>query len=202
MSQTGLTPQILQQIMQSTQQTTPTSNPLLQAPGQPQASAIPQTSPVQPQGGGMSPGGQVDPNTALAQFQSNPAIAGPNAQLNSISKQESDVQDSLKGLKVPDTGFSPNFDGKGVGGFFHNLGQALLTLGAATRPGQAVQNVIYGPGVRRYNEEKGSLAQQLQTLKDQEDVPKTQLSAASNELAGVGRYNYQQGGLGNKEENT
>src|SRR5271154_5566882 len=103
MSQTGLTPQILQQIMQSTQQTTPTSNPLLQAPGQPQASAIPQTNPVQ--GGGMSPGGQVDPNTALAQFQSNPAIAGPNAQLNSISGQESDVQDKLSNMKIPKTGF-------------------------------------------------------------------------------------------------
>src|SRR5271155_2749070 len=128
----GLTPQILQQMMQSSQQTVPQSNPLLQ--GQPQASALPQTNPVQ--SGGMASGGQVDPNTALAQFQSNPAISGPNAQLNSISEQESKVQKSLTNLNVPQTGFSPNFDGQGVGGFFHNLGQALLTLGAATRPGQ------------------------------------------------------------------
>src|SRR5271155_4900789 len=96
----GLTPQILQQMMQSSQQTVPQSNPLLQ--GQPQASALPQTSPVQPQG--MASGGQVDPNTALAQFQSNPAISGPNAQLNSISQQESDVQNKLSNMQIPKTG--------------------------------------------------------------------------------------------------
>jgi hypothetical protein len=56
--------------------------------------------------------------------------------------------------------FHPSFHG----GFLHNLGQALLTAGAATRPGQAVENVIYAEPRQEY----AGRAEQIKQLQEEQ----------------------------------
>lgn len=67
--------------------------------------------------------------------------------------------------------FHPNFHG----GFLHNLGQALLTVGAATAPGQAVQDVVYS-GPRQEYAGRAKRIEEMQ--KEQETIQQPMASAA------------------------
>jgi hypothetical protein len=63
--------------------------------------------------------------------------------------------------------FHPTFQhGQGAGGFFHNLGQALLTLGAATTPGQAIQAQVYSKPRQEY----AGRAEEISNLQKQQHL--------------------------------
>lgn len=74
--------------------------------------------------------------------------------------------ESAKGLS-----FHPDFHG----GFLHNLGQALLTVGAATRPGQAVENVIYA----QPREEYAGRAERIKSLQEEQKALSEGMTPAS-----------------------
>ena len=67
--------------------------------------------------------------------------------------------------------FHPNFHG----GFLHNLGQALLTMGAATAPGQAIQDVIYSEPRQEY----AGRAEQIKSLMEEQKQVQEPMTAAA-----------------------
>lgn len=142
---------------------------------------MPPTSPIQP----SQPGG-FDLASTVKQVSALPEYAGPSSRLEDIGRQEQDIQQQMKDLPIPKMGFKPHFGG----GFFHNLGQALMTLAAATEPGQAVQEQVYGPGIREYGAKKQTLAAQLDALKQQETIPSEELKATTGltQAAGLAGY--------------
>jgi hypothetical protein len=171
--------------------------------GQPQAgvpiapgpSAIPPTSPVQPQGGAPATGG-TDLASMVSQVSNLPQYQQASGRLEQIGSQEQDIQKKMAAMQPPKMGWTPDIrHGEGVKGFFHNLGQALITLGAATRPGQDVQGVVYGPGIRQYGAQQKSLGDQLAALKDQEAIPTEELRATTGltQAAGLANYRGQMG---------
>lgn len=164
---------------------TPQAAPQVAAPmaapqGAPQQtpSAIPPTIPF-------------DLASMVKQVSALPEYQAASGRLEDIGRQEQGIQQQMQGLKPPQMGFHPNIvHGEGVGGFFHNLGQALLTVLASTRPGQEVQSTIYGPGIRQYSAQKQSLADQLAALKEQETIPTEELRATTGltQAAGLAGY--------------
>jgi hypothetical protein len=75
--------------------------------------------------------------------------------------------------------FHPNFQhGQGTGGFFHNLGQALMALGAATTPGHAIENVVYS----KQREEYSGRAKEISDLQKQQELTQQPEGALSNAL--------------------
>ena len=154
----------------------------------PPGGPIPSTAPVQPQGGNLA--------QLVSQVASLPQYQEPYNRLESIGQQEQDIRGQMQAMPIPQQGFHPNFvHGEGAGGFFHNLGQALLALGAATKPGQDVQNVVYGPGIKAYNAKQATLANQLAALKDEESVPTEELRGVSGLASAAGLANYRSGML-------
>lgn len=152
----------------------------------------PQQAPQSP----MGPTSPFDLASTVRQVSQLPEYQQASGRLEQIGGQEQDIQSKMRGMTPPKMGFTPSFEhGKGVGGFFHNLGQALITLGAATRPGQEVQGVIYGPGIRQYDAQQKSLADQLSALKDQEAIPTEELRATTGltQAAGLAGYRQQMG---------
>lgn len=116
--------------------------------------AIPPTSPVQPTA--------LDPQQVGAQAMQR-GTQLTEEQLSrgrSMGDQAQELIRQQEATPIPKMGFQPDFSG----GFFHNLGQALLALGASTLPGRAVQGTIYGPRIKRYEEETGARAKQIAEL--------------------------------------
>jgi len=180
--QASILPQFMQMLMQGGGQQ-PQQAPEMPQP--PAGGAMPPTSPVQPsQPGGFDLASTVKQVSALPEFQ------GPSQSLEGIAGRERGVEQQMKDLPIPQMGFKPHFGG----GFFHNLGQALMVLGASTEPGQAVQGQIYGPDIRKYGAQKQALAGQLSALKDQEAIPTEELRATTGltQAAGLASYRGQQ----------
>lgn len=154
-------------------------------------------------GGAPSPAPQAAPQSAIPpttpfdlasmvkQVSALPEYQQASGRLEDIGRQEQGIQQQMQNLQPPQMGFQPHLvHGEGVGGFFHNLGQALLTALASTRPGEAVQGTIYGPGIRRYESQRQGLASQLAALKEQETIPTEELRATTGltQAAGLAGY--------------
>src|SRR6267142_2626011 len=85
-------------------------------------------------------------------------------------------QEQAQRSQIGPRAFSPNIvHGQGAGGFLHHLGQALLTVGAATRPGQAIQDVAYS----RPREEYAERSKRIEELQaEQKGIQEPMSSAA------------------------
>lgn len=152
----------------------------------------PQSAPQAPQGpSAIPPTTPFDLASMVKHVSALPEYQQASGRLEDIGRQEQGIQQQMQGLQPPQMGFQPHLvHGEGVGGFFHNLGQALLTALASTRPGEAVQGTIYGPGIRRYEAQKQGLASQLAALKEQEAIPTEELRATTGltQAAGLAGY--------------
>lgn len=162
-------------------------------PAQTPIPAAPQSSPQIPQQtpSAIPPTTPFDLASMVKQVSALPEYQQASGRLEDIGRQEQGIQQQMQSMMPPPMGFHPNIvHGEGVGGFFHNLGQALLTILASTRPGQEVQNTIYGPGIRKYTAQKQSLADQLAALKEQETIPTEELRATTGltQAAGLAGY--------------
>lgn len=78
-------------------------------------------------------------------------------------------------MPIPKMGFQPDFGG----GVLHDIGQALLAVMAATGPGQAVQDVIYGPNIRRYQTAQSQKAAEIQRLQEQQKTEQEPLAPSA-----------------------
>lgn len=78
-------------------------------------------------------------------------------------------------MPIPQMGFHPDFSG----GPLHDIGQALLAVLAATGPGQAVQDVVYGPGIRKYQAAQTQKAAEIQRLQEQQKTEQEPLTPAA-----------------------
>jgi hypothetical protein len=121
------------------------------------------------------------------------------AQLMGISKQGSDIVNQqlarargmgdLTGQLIPkmgDTsdmpqfGWHPSFQhGQGAGGFFHNLGQALIALGLSTHHGQAMQQAIYGSRVKEWEAQHQATAAEVEAAQKQQKLEQEPLPSAA-----------------------
>ena len=73
----------------------------------------------------------------------------------------------------------PSFvHGQGAGGFFHNLGQALLALGLATKPGQAVDAAVHS----KQRQEYAGRSEEIKALQKQQELTQQPEGALSNAL--------------------
>lgn len=150
---------------------------------------MPTTAPQAPSA--IPPTTPFDLASIVKQVSGLPEYQAASGRLEDIGRQEQGIQQQMQNLQPPQMGFQPHLvHGEGVGGFFHNLGQALLTVLASTRPGQEVQGTIYGPGIRKYTAQKQSLADQLAALKEQESIPTEELRATTGltQAAGLAGY--------------
>jgi hypothetical protein len=154
------------------------------------AGPLPPTSPVQPAGGG------IDLASIVGQISNLPAYQQSSSRLEDIGTQEQAIQKQMGGMALPKMG--PQIE-KGAG-FFHNLGQALLLASEMTRPGQAVNQAIYGPGIREYATRQGVLSKQLEALKEQEAIPTEELRATTGLAQAGGLLGYRQGQLAVQKE--
>lgn len=146
-------------------------------------------------GGVLPPTSPVAPNPYNNQFLEStqsllqqPQLAGPLAAQAQATGQAGNVAQQYQDLVAnqPQRGFQPHFGG----GILHDLGQALLTLGAATTPGHAVQEQIYGPKVRQYESKKAALAGELEALKGESGIAQQQAGEVTGAAgaASLGTY--------------
>lgn len=185
----SILPQFMQMLMQGGGQQ-PQQAPEMPQGGMPQppaGGAMPPTSPVQQP---SQPGGGFDLASTVKQVSALPEYSGPSKSLEDIAGRERGIEQQQKDLPIPQMGFKPHFGG----GFFHNLGQALIALAASTEPGQAVQGQIYGPDIRKYQAQRQGLASQLETLKGEEAIPTEEIKAVTGmtQAAGLAGYRGQQ----------
>lgn len=93
--------------------------------------------------------------------------------------------------EMPKMQFSPDMHGN----LIHKIGQALLSVAAATRPGQAVQDQIYGPARQEWGAQREANVQALNDLKAQLGVPTEELKAVSGLAQGAGMLAWRGGQL-------
>lgn len=98
-------------------------------------------------------------------------VSGLGSQIENLVQQQQQTP-------IPKTGFLDTQGQPQQGGFLHNLGRALIAVGTATRPGAAVQEAYYSPGMRRYEAETGARAKEIEQLRGQQEE--------HEKLAGVG----------------
>lgn len=158
---------------------------------------LPQANPAGPQGPpqpGAAP--PMDIASIIQQASQTPAYQGASSRLEDIAGRERGVEAQQAALQPPKMG--PGID-KGAG-VLHNLGQALLMMANMTRPGQAVNQGIYGPNIHKYEAQRGALAGQLAALKDEEAVPTEELHGLTGLAQAGGNAAYRQGMLGIGQE--
>lgn len=155
------------------------------------------------QGGTATPTASV-PATGVAPAPAAPAQAGPGGSPDIMQEmiersrqggkvfgeevgKSRDIGSQIEGLvkqqqatPVPKQGWMDTQGQPQQGSFLHNLGRALMAIGGATVPGQAIQQAQYGPGIRRYEEETSARAKEIEQLRgQQEEAGKIGTSAAS-----------------------
>jgi hypothetical protein len=156
-------------------------------------------------GGGASPAqtgnvlGPTDPfdiANIVSKVAGLPQYQAPYHQLEDIQSREQGIIDQMQNLPIPKMGpqIQPG------AGFLHNLEQGLLIAANMTRPGQAVNAAIYGPGVRQYRAQRGSLADQLQALREQEAIPTTELQSLQGLAQAGGNAAYRASMAGSRQE--
>lgn len=138
-----------------------------------QGSPLPATSPVQ---GGDAGGG--DPLQSSLVQSSDTGRQAFNTQLQR-SQAQGDKAGPLiqqQGEASKDLSFSPSFKhGGGAGSFFHNLGQVLMTIGASTGPGRAIEDTVYA---KRRGEYAGR-AQEISDIQKQQQEEEQPLASAA-----------------------
>jgi len=155
----------------------------LQASQTPQAATTGQ--PVQQTPGMTGPMSSSDPLMQL--YQHNIQQGQESVQrLRGLGSQEADVPIAQR--------WAPKFQhGGGGGGFLHNLGQALMAVGAATRPGQNIVNSMYARDMQKRTQE-------IEGIKAQEQPEQEALKFEEGVAQGAGGLAYKQGMLGVRQE--
>ena len=110
-------------------------------------------------------------------------VAEQIARARSAGDQAAGYEQQLSQLRPPQMGFQPHFGG----GILHDIGQALLAVGAATKPGEAIQGQIYGPQIRQYGEQRKQLADQITSARERQKAEEEPIGAA----AGMSYHPYQ-----------
>jgi hypothetical protein len=131
--------------------------------------------------------GNANVNNVLAinkGLSDSPGIAGPNAALDAQRQKASDIQAQMAAMQVPQT--AP-----------HNL---LLRILAATTPGRAINNAVYGPGVNQYNTTRQNLADQLDAIKNQSAISDEQLKSGTGLAGTAGNVLYKGAEIGVQQE--
>lgn len=113
------------------------------------------------------------------------------AQGDQAIQNQRDIAAKMAAVPQAPVGFHPQFGG----GILHDIGQALLAAGAATRPGQAIMDVAQAPAQARRAQTLASLKAQMGP---EEEATKFNTAAAE----GAGRLGYEEGLLYNKNRQT
>ncbi len=129
------------------------------APGSPMGA----TSPFQqPQDGALSD------YAKLAATQQQQILGSPPAQEEAAArKRMGELSEQASSMPIPKTGWLDTQGQPQQGGFLHTLGRALMAIGAATTPGQRIQEAQYGPGIQRYRDQQAALAEQIKAAEAQ-----------------------------------
>lgn len=140
--------------------------------------ALPQTNPIQ----GPPDVDEALKQQALQQSQMGTQAFGQQLQQNQgLQQQLQGLQQQQANLPVPPMGYHPNFQPMdSAGHVLGDVGKALLLGLSATGPGRAVQQAYYGPGVERYETQRGALAQQISEIQGQQKTGTEALGAESN----------------------
>lgn len=176
-------------------------------------SGIPAAPPDQPTGvpSAPSPIGPTSPFDVAGNLQrigQIPEVAQPISQMQEAYKGLKDISATQERMGIPTAqgGLMPKMgwlDTQGQPqqpGFLNTLKRALIALAASTRPGQAIEGAVYGPGINRYEALKDTLAQRRQTLEQEAGIPKSQLAAESGLAGAVATGAYKGGQLENAAE--
>jgi|SRR5579859_4937728 len=151
--------------------------------------AIPPTSPVQPQAMMPQQPQQAAPQDPLMQAYLQSFQKGGQAveNLRSLGQQEAAVP-----YVQP---WKPNMvHGQGLGGFFHNLGQALMAVGVSTVPGREIEYTAYErPQIMKR-------AQDIEAIKAQEKPEEEAASFYGGAGRSAGEMSYRQALIGTKEK--
>jgi len=182
-TQSPLSPDILQQLAGGLGP----ASPQAMTPGAPPPQA-PQQSPIGP----TTP---FDLASTVRQVSQLPEYQQASGRLEQIGGQEQAIQQKMAGMQPPKMGWLDTQGQPQQGGFLHTLGRALMAIGAATTPGQRIQEAQYGPGVSRYGTQQRSLAEQLSALKQQETIPTEELRATTGLTQAAGMAGYRSGML-------
>jgi hypothetical protein len=150
-----------------------------------QAAATPQAAtnaPANATGGAMS----VDDPLMQMYLQNIQRGQESVQRLRGLGQQQADIPTA--------TAWHPQYQhGQGAGGFLHNLGQALMSVGLATKHGQMLQSAMArGPQEQRAQEIEGIQAQ----AKPEEEALKFEEGVAQ----GAGGLAYKQGMLGVRQQ--
>lgn len=161
---------------------------LIGGQGAPQQAAM--APPSGASAGPMAPTSPFDLRNIVSQVSGLPQFQGPTAKLEDLYKQEGDVRQQMAGMPLPkqswlDTQGQPQKPGLG-----HSILRALTAIAASTGPGRAIQNAVYGPGIRSYNAQQANLVRQLDALKSQEAVPTEELRGVTGlaQAGGLSAY--------------
>jgi hypothetical protein len=121
-----------------------------------------------PGGGGLQNYADLAQEQQTSLLQSGPAreAAGARAEGPRLAEEASSMIRPKMGWGDPGDPRDPNYKPP-QGGFLHNLGRALMMIGGATAPGQAIQAQQYGPGIARYKGAQEALAEQIKASQAQ-----------------------------------
>lgn len=183
---------------------TPTMTGMLPGMGQPAA------APATP--GPMGPTNPFDMASNIHSVMQVPEVQAMLSNLGNIQQQMGNEQMRARALAtpegqvVPGTGqngepglagampkmqFSPDMHGS----LMHKIGQALLSVAASTRPGQAIQDQVYGRARQQWGAQRESNVQALSDLKAQLGVPTEELKSVSGLGQGMMMGAYRSGAL-------
>lgn len=127
----------------------------------------------------LPPSSPIDPLEAAAVKSSQmgqEAFATDTARRSQLAQELTQLRQQQAAIPIPKMG--PQIEhGQGL---FHNLGQALLMVAGMTSPGRALEQEIYGPGVRRYEAEAGTKARQIEEIQKQMGTEAEAQSAAAS----------------------
>jgi hypothetical protein len=143
---------------------------------------LPRSSPIAP-AGLMPSADQAQPTDldtalqreSLAQSQfGRGQLAEEINRLRGMTDQEAALRKEQAGLR---TAYAPKFEPvTGAKSLLRDVGRGALTFLASTRPGQAVEDVVYGPARHQY----ANLASQIQNIRGQVEGEKEIVPAAAS----------------------
>lgn len=141
----------------------------------PQRAALLQLFPQQGGGAAPPPAPTSSPSPDImaemveASRQGRQIFGAESAKTGALGGQAESLIQQQAQTPIPKMGWLDTQGKPQQGGFLHNLGRTLMTLGAATVPGRAIQAAQYGPGIERYEAETGARAKQIEELRGQEE---------------------------------
>ena len=126
-----------------------------------------------------APSGDITQEMIEASRQGRQVFTGEVGRSHDLSSQIQELIRQQQATPIPKMGWTDTQGKPQQGGFLHNLGRVMMTLGGATGPGQAIQAEQYGPGIKRYEAETGARAKQIEELRgQQEEAGKTATAGA------------------------